>query len=240
MSEALIIKPQVIENEKTELIEGCLCKAKPVIATKYKNGILIVGENPYKSLHKIHEIHDKIAFAASGMYNHIIKLAVGGINNADLSSLRYSDEDVRAFKIAENYALTLGDIFDDNRFLPYKVEMMVVEINDPEDEDDDGKKLFRVKSNGHLIEEDMYSVIADLYKNEEEIKRDSIRVFLKDKITGKEDLKASLDICLKALGQTENKSPEIKKLEMVVLDCESKGRRVFKRYKYKEIKAILD
>ena len=35
-----------------------------LIAVSFKNGILIVAENPSNTLHKVSEIYDRIAFAA--------------------------------------------------------------------------------------------------------------------------------------------------------------------------------
>ena len=59
-------------------------------------GILIVAENPSRTLHKISEIYDRIAFAGVGKYNEFDQLRVAGVRHADTKGYAYSREDVDA------------------------------------------------------------------------------------------------------------------------------------------------
>ena len=69
---------------------------------------MIVAENPSRTLYKISEIYDRIAFAGVGKYNEFQTLKIGGVRLADLKGYQYSREDVTANGIANAYAQTLG------------------------------------------------------------------------------------------------------------------------------------
>ena len=66
------------------------------VATTYDVGIAIVAENSSRSLHKISEIYDRIAFGGVGKYNEYDQLRVAGVRHADTKGYAYSREDVDA------------------------------------------------------------------------------------------------------------------------------------------------
>ena len=68
----------------------------------------MVAENPSRSLHKVSEIYDRIAFAGVGKYNEFDQLRVAGVRHADTKGFAFSREDVDARSLANLYAQFLG------------------------------------------------------------------------------------------------------------------------------------
>ena len=89
--------------------------------------MLIVADNPSRSLNKISEIYDRIAFAAVGLYSEYQMLRIAGVRMADLKGYSYSREDVSAEELANVYAETLDQVFT-HETKPYEVELLVVEV----------------------------------------------------------------------------------------------------------------
>ena len=86
-----------------------------------------MAENPSRSLHKISEIYDRIAFAGVGKYNEFDQLRVSGIRHADTKGYAYSREDVDARSLANLYAQYLGQVFT-HEMKPLEVEILVAEL----------------------------------------------------------------------------------------------------------------
>ncbi len=85
------------------------------------------GRQPSRSLHKISEIYDRIAFAGVGKYNEFDQLRVAGIRHADTKGYAYSREDVEARSLANLYAQYLGQVFT-HEMKPLEVELLVAEL----------------------------------------------------------------------------------------------------------------
>ena len=90
---------------------------------------LIVAENPSRSLHKISEIYDRIAFGGVGKYNEYDQLRVAGVRHADTKGYAFSREDVDARSLANLYAQYLGNVFT-HEMKPLEVEILVAELGD--------------------------------------------------------------------------------------------------------------
>ena len=56
-----------IMRDRSELARKGIARGRSVVAIQYADGILFVSENPSQALHKVSEIYDRIAFAASIM-----------------------------------------------------------------------------------------------------------------------------------------------------------------------------
>ena len=54
------VSPEQIFRDKEQYARRGIEKGKDVIAVEYENGIVIVAENPQKTLNKIYEIYDRI------------------------------------------------------------------------------------------------------------------------------------------------------------------------------------
>ena len=85
---------------------------------------MIVAENPSRTLYKISEIYDRIAFAGVGKYNEFEMLRIAGVRQADVKGYSFAREDVNARSLANAYAQTLGQVFT-HEMKPYEVEILV-------------------------------------------------------------------------------------------------------------------
>ena len=63
------VSPEQMMQDKAEYARKGIAKGKSIIALEYRDGVLIVAENPSASLNKISEIYDRIAFAGAGKYS---------------------------------------------------------------------------------------------------------------------------------------------------------------------------
>ena len=51
---------------------------------------MLVAENQFRTLYKISEIYDRIAFAGVGKYNEFESLRVAGVRQADLKGYQFA------------------------------------------------------------------------------------------------------------------------------------------------------
>lgn len=155
MTMQFYVPPEQMMKDRAEFARKGIARGKSLVAVQYSGGVLILGENPSKTLQKISEIYDRVAFAGVGKYNEFEQLRIGGIRRADLTGYSYSRGDVTAKSLANAYAQTLGQIFTQD-VKPYEVEIMVVEVGD-EPEDD---RIFRITYDGTLYDERRFSAIG--------------------------------------------------------------------------------
>ena len=121
------VAPEQVMKDRAEYAQKGIARGRSLIATVYDQGIAIVAENPSRSLHKISEIYDRIAFAGVGKYNEYDQLRVSGIRHADTKGYAYSREDVDARSLANLYAQYLGQVFT-HEMKPLEVEILVAEL----------------------------------------------------------------------------------------------------------------
>ena len=155
MTMPFYVPPEQLMKDRAEYARKGIARGKSIVAVEYADGVLLLGENPSGTLHKISEIYDRIAFAGVGKFNEFEQLRIGGIRRADLTGYAYSRADVTAKSLANAYAQTLGHIFT-QEVKPYEVEVMVVEIGDDSAEN----QIFKVTYDGTLYAEDHYSAIG--------------------------------------------------------------------------------
>lgn len=149
------VPPEQLMKDRAEFARKGISRGKSMVALGYEDGVLMLGENPSRTLQKISEIYDRIAFAAVGKQNEFEQLRVGGIRRADLTGFAYSRADVTARSLATAYAQTLGHIFTQD-VKPYEVEIMVVEVGREAGSD----TIFRVSYDGTLYDDEGYSAIG--------------------------------------------------------------------------------
>ena len=70
-------------KDRADYARKGIARGRALIGTVYQGGVLLCAENPSKSLHKISEIYDRIAFAGVGKYNEFDQLRVAGVRHAD-------------------------------------------------------------------------------------------------------------------------------------------------------------
>src|SRR5439155_20896037 len=102
------VSPEQFMKDKSDYARKGIARGKSVIAVDYAGGILLVAENPSKTLHTVAEIYDRICFAGVGKSNEFETLRMHGVRQADVRGYSYSREDVSARGVANSYSQVLG------------------------------------------------------------------------------------------------------------------------------------
>jgi len=150
------VSPEQQVKDRAEFARTGIAKGRSVIVARYADGILFIGENRSKSLHKIAEIYDRIGFAAVGRYNEFENLRVAGIRHADVRGYAYDRRDVTGRMLAGAYAQLLGAIFSAVLEKPYEVEIVVAEVGVTPDRDE----IYRLSFDGSISDEADFAVIG--------------------------------------------------------------------------------
>ncbi|MEY4079818.1 MAG: proteasome alpha-type subunit [Actinomycetota bacterium] len=74
MSMPFYVPPEQMMKDRADFARKGISRGRALIAAQSADGILIVAENPSKTLRKISEIYDRIAFAGVGKYNEFDQL----------------------------------------------------------------------------------------------------------------------------------------------------------------------
>ncbi len=149
------VAPEQVMKDRAEYAQKGIARGRSLVATTYDDGIAMVAENPSRSLHKISEIYDRIAFAGVGKYNEYDQLRVSGIRHADTKGYAYSREDVDARSLANLYAQYLGQVFT-HEMKPLEVEILVAELGTG----GRATQLYHIAYEGTINDEDRYAVLG--------------------------------------------------------------------------------
>ena len=90
------VSPEQVMKDRADYARKGIARGRSLVALESADGIVIVAENPSRTLFKISEIYDRIAFAGVGKYNEFEMLKIAGVRHADLKGYSYSREDVNA------------------------------------------------------------------------------------------------------------------------------------------------
>jgi len=225
MSMPYYVAPEQIMKDRAEYAQKGIARGRALVAVRYDHGVLMVAENPSRTLHKISEIYDRVAFAGVGKYNEFDQLRVAGIRHADTKGYTYSREDVDARSLANLYAQFLGQVFT-HEMKPLEVEIVVAELGaTPLD-----TRLYHIAYDGSVIDEETFSVLGG---DADEIAGRLSALWHAD--WGFED---ALKGCVSALSGPD-RTLEASDLEAGVL-ADSNGRRAFRRVETDEITRILN
>jgi proteasome alpha subunit len=153
MSMPYYVAPEQVMKDRAEYAQKGIARGRSLVATTYDLGIAIVAENPSRSLHKISEIYDRIAFGGVGKYNEYDQLRVAGVRHADTKGYAYSREDVDARSLANLYAQYLGNVFT-HEMKPLEVEILVAELGQDENQ------LYHIAYEGTITDQDHYAVLG--------------------------------------------------------------------------------
>ena len=220
------VSPEQMMKDKAEYARKGISRGRAIVTIEYRDGILLVAENPSTLLHKISEIYDRIAFAGVGKYNEFENMRVAGVRHADVKGYSYSRGDVSAKSLANAYSQALGNIFTQD-IKPFEIEVLVVEVGDA-----NGTKneIYHILYDGTIEDEKNYAAMGG---QSEEIRR-----YLKDNFQENLDVAAALKLGVRALMVTQNKTLTDRDLEVAVLD-QKRSRRKFRRVANGELRAIL-
>jgi proteasome alpha subunit len=153
MSMPYYVAPEQVMKDRAEYAQKGIARGRSLVATTYDVGIAMVAENPSRSLHKISEIYDRIAFGGVGKYNEYDQLRVAGVRHADTKGYAYSREDVDARSLANLYAQYLGNVFT-HEMKPLEVEILVAELGEAQNQ------LYHIAYEGTITDEDRFAVLG--------------------------------------------------------------------------------
>jgi proteasome alpha subunit len=214
MTMPFYVAPEQVMKDRAEYAQKGIARGRSLIACVYDEGILIVAENPSRSLHKVSEIYDRIAFAGVGKYNEFDQLRVAGVRHADTKGYAYSRQDVDARSLANLYAQFLGQVFT-HEMKPLEVEILVAELG----ADGRSDQLYHIAYEGTITDEDRFAVLG----GETDVITERFAAAFEDGW----ELDAALRAALDALaGPERTLGPE--DLEVAVL-ARANGRRAFRR-----------
>jgi proteasome alpha subunit len=225
MSMPFYVAPEQFMKDKADYARKNIARGRPLVATAYAEGILICAENQSKSLHKVSEIYDRIAFAGVGRYNEFDSLRRAGVQHADIKGYQFSREDVDARSLANLYAQYMGNVFT-HEVKPLEVEILVAEVGASAGDD----QLFHILYDGSVVDEEHYSVLGG--------EADAIAT----RLAGAFQTDWALDSAIRAAAHAlagPDRAPVAADLEVAVLS-RSNGRRAFQRIEDDEVGAALD
>jgi proteasome alpha subunit len=223
MSMPFYVAPEQFMKDKADFARKNIARGRPLVATVYSGGILICAENQSKSLHKVSEIYDRIAFAGVGRYNEFDSLRRAGVQHADVKGYQFSREDVDARSLANLYAQYMGNVFT-HELKPLEVEILVAEVGEAGAAD----QLYHILYDGSVMDEDNLSVLGG--------EADVISARLAEGYDPQWSLEEALRRSANAL--SGDRSAQARELEVAVLD-RSNGRRAFRRLDEAEVAAAL-
>jgi proteasome alpha subunit len=142
------VAPEQVMKDRADYARKGIARGRALIGSLFADGIILCAENPSRSLHKVSEIYDRIAFAGVGKYNEFDQLRVAGIRHADTKGYAYSREDVEARSLANIYAQYLGQVFT-HEMKPLEVEILVAELGRESSE----SRLYHLLYDGTVVDE---------------------------------------------------------------------------------------
>jgi proteasome alpha subunit len=219
MSMPFYVPPEQLVKDRAEYARKGIARGRSIVAMEYVDGVLLLAENPSRTLYKISEIYDRIAFAGVGKYNEFEALRVAGIRHADLKGYLYGRPDVAAKGLANAFSQTLGNIFT-HEIKPYEVEVLVTEVG----ANGQSSRLFKVTYDGTLYEENRFCAIGG--------QADVLTATLAERYVDPAGLADTIGMVAQAFAEVEQR--EIDGWEAAVLDG-TKKRRTFRRLTQEEI-----
>jgi proteasome alpha subunit len=218
------VSPEQAMKDRADFARKNVAKGRPLVAVVYDDGVLLCAENPSRSLHKISEIYDRIAFAGVGKYNEFDTLRTAGVRMADVKGYQYSREDVDARSLANAYAQHLGQIFT-HEMKPLEVEILVAEVGYEPGAD----QMFHILYDGTVVDEQHFSVLGG--------DADTISERLKARFHDAMPKADAVKAAVAALAGDERR-PAPAELEAAVL-ARTNGRRAFRRIEPAELESLL-
>ena len=219
------VAPEQVLKDRAEYAQKGIARGRSLVGTVYDAGVLLVAENHLRTLHKISEIYDRVAFAGVGRYSEYDQLRVAGVRHADTKGYAYSRDDVDARSLANVYAQYLNQVFT-HEMKPLEVEILVAGLG----VDGDAHRLYHIAYDGTIVDEERFIVLGG---DAEAISQRFEQVFVPSWSLGE-----ALSACVTCLaGPDRTLGPDI--LEVGAL-AEGNGRRAFRRILGEELASLLD
>ena len=163
MSTPYYVSPEQIRQDKEDFVQRGIAQAKEVVVLEYRDGLLMVAENPRKTIYKISEIYDRIALAAAGRIAEYEALRVAGIRESEIKGFRYYREDVTAKWLTNLYSQHMGAVAQAWDTKPLEIELLVCEVGMASPETAPGlqsNQIYHIAFDGIYSEEEKYAVIG--------------------------------------------------------------------------------
>ncbi|MDT0442918.1 proteasome subunit alpha [Streptomyces johnsoniae] len=231
MSTPFYVSPQQAMADRAEYARKGIARGRSLVVLQYADGIVFVAENPSRALHKVSEIYDRIAFAATGKYNEYENLRIGGTRYADLRGYTFDRQDVKARGLANLYAQTLGNIFSSGAEKPYEVELLVAEVGETPADDE----IYRLPHDGSIIDEHGSVAVGG--------NSDQIGSYLDQRHRDDMGLGEALRLAVESLGRDPGGSDReltADQLEVALLDRNRPQQRKFKRVLGQQLARLLE
>ena len=223
MTVPFYVPPEQLIKDRAEFARKGIARGRPIVVMQYADGVLLIGENPSGSLHKLGEIYDRIAFAGVGRFNEFETLRVGGIRYADVKGYSYGRTDVTAKGLANAYAQTLGQIFT-HEVKPYEIEVIVAEVGD----DPAATQIYRIQFDGTLSFVEGYGAMGG--------GDERLTSLLDDRYESGLDLRGAIRTATAVIEEGDERTVAASEWEAAVLD-RTRPRRKFRRLTGDEIES---
>lgn len=225
MTTPFYVSPEQVMKDRADYARKGIARGRSLVAIEYDDGIVMVAENPSKTLNKISEIYDRVAFAGVGKYNEFQLLRNAGVRLADQKGYAYSRHDVAAKEIANTYAQSLGQVFT-HEMKPFEVEILVAQVG----EGNTANEMFHILYDGTVMDESRYCVLGG---NAEEIE-----AVLDQGFSADVSLADAIKLGASALKPDSDEALDTEHLEVGYL-VKSSSRRCFRRMKKEELDEIF-
>ena len=163
MSTPYYVSPEQIRQDKEDFVRRGITQAKEVVVLEYRDGLLMVAENPRKTTFKISEIYDRIALAAAGRIAEYEALRVAGIRESEIKGFRYYREDVTAKWLTNLYSQHMGAVAQAWDAKPLEIELLVCEVGSTDaspSSESQRNQIYHIAFDGIYSEEEKYAVIG--------------------------------------------------------------------------------
>jgi len=233
MSTPYYVSPEQIWEDKKDFVRRGIEQAKEVVALEYKDGLLMVAENPRRTTFKISEIYDKIALASTGRVAEYEALRVAGIRESEVKGFTYYREDVTGKWLTNLYSQHMGAIAQAWDAKPLEIELLVCEVDGNPAV---GSQIYYVDFDGTYHEEEKFAVIGG--------RAEVITDILKETYTEGLELSEALQLASRTLERVEAEESEPyqispQTIEVACLDATA-GRRKFRRFSIEDITEIFN
>ncbi|MDA8371531.1 MAG: proteasome subunit alpha [Nocardiopsaceae bacterium] len=222
------VSPEQSMKDKADYARKGIARGRSAVVLQYDGGILFVADNMSRTLHKISELYDRIAFAAVGRYNEFESLRVMGVRFADVRGYAYDRSDINGRMLANAYAQTLGTVFSESN-KPWEVEIVVAEVGD----DSAGDQIYRITFDGSVIDEQGFLAMGG--------SAERVTTALKERFDKDAPLSSALAAAMHALKNEngEQRDLEAGSLEVAVLERKREHRK-FRRIQGDRLNRLIE
>lgn len=224
MSMPVYVSPDQMMRDRADFARRGVTRGRAVVVAQCADGIIMVAENPSRTLRKTSEIHDRIGFAAVGRYHEFEQLRVAAIRAADLRAYAYDHLDVTGLGLVGTFSQVLGSIFSNPSEKPYEVELVIAELGLRMS----GDRIYRISWDGSVTDGTAPTVLGSLSPD----RVDTLNKF----ITATTSLDEAVRCAAAALSASSEPDPD--ELEVSLLDRRTGGRRTFRRLSQAQVEAF--